>query len=304
MMTQSVQQLNFNHLYYFHMVATEGSLSAAARRMGVTQPTVSEQIKQLERSLGTSLFERKRGGGLSLNEEGRRVLEHTQVMFRASERLLCELDGHADSSRRALQVGISSTITRTFAAQFFLPLFEMPAIAPRIRSGSHEVLFERLVALELDILLTDTLPHEPEELGLKTRVVHTPRLVAVASPEMAARIHAFPEDLASVPLLRFTQGARVRYETDRYLRERGVVPQIAGETDDVSLMAHAAAVGIGVAFVPSTVIRDQTEKGTLVEIAPVAEIEQRVYAVFAHRETPAQVLDAVESLVQPGVGAT
>lgn len=51
--------LNYNHLYYFHVAALEGSVAAAAVRLGVTQPTVSEQVRALERALEVSLFERQ-----------------------------------------------------------------------------------------------------------------------------------------------------------------------------------------------------------------------------------------------------
>ena len=53
--------LNFNHLYYFHVVASEGSVKAAADRLGLTQPTVSEQIRSLERDLDVQLCERAAG---------------------------------------------------------------------------------------------------------------------------------------------------------------------------------------------------------------------------------------------------
>ena len=57
-----MQSLNFNHLYYFHVVACTGSLAAASRRLNVTQPTISAQIRQLEASLNATLFERAASG--------------------------------------------------------------------------------------------------------------------------------------------------------------------------------------------------------------------------------------------------
>src|SRR5690606_23757307 len=75
--------LNFNHLYYFYVTAREGSISAAATKLGVTQPTISEQIKSLERFLGAQLFERH-PEGMRLNEAGQIAYEHAEVMFRAS----------------------------------------------------------------------------------------------------------------------------------------------------------------------------------------------------------------------------
>mgnify|MGYP001043149089 CR=1 FL=1 len=49
--------LNYNHLYYFHVAAIEGSVAGAAERLGVTAATVSEQVRALERALGKKLFE-------------------------------------------------------------------------------------------------------------------------------------------------------------------------------------------------------------------------------------------------------
>ena len=77
--------LNYNHLYYFHRVASAGSIARAAESLGVTQPTVSEQIKQLERALGVALFQRA-AGGLRLTDTGQRTYAHTTAMFRAGER--------------------------------------------------------------------------------------------------------------------------------------------------------------------------------------------------------------------------
>ena len=57
--------LNYHHLYYFWVVAHEGSISAATRKLNLTQPTISAQLRQLEESLGEKLFE-KSGRGLML----------------------------------------------------------------------------------------------------------------------------------------------------------------------------------------------------------------------------------------------
>ena len=87
--------LNYNHLYYFHVAATEGSVAGAAEKLGVTQPTVSEQLRALERSLGVTLFDRS-PTGLKLTGSGRLAFEHTSVMFRASERLIESLRSQAE----------------------------------------------------------------------------------------------------------------------------------------------------------------------------------------------------------------
>ena len=71
-MASPVRLPNFNHLYYFHVVATEGSLAKAARRLRVTQPTISAQIRNLEQFVGHRLFDRS-GRGMRLTSKGEYV---------------------------------------------------------------------------------------------------------------------------------------------------------------------------------------------------------------------------------------
>jgi DNA-binding transcriptional LysR family regulator len=80
--------INFNHLYYFHVTASEGSVKAAADRLGVTQPTVSEQIRMLERAFERAAV-RLHPSGLKLTQSGRDAYEHTTTMFWPLTRLCC-----------------------------------------------------------------------------------------------------------------------------------------------------------------------------------------------------------------------
>src|SRR5687767_1653793 len=72
--------LNYHHLFYFWTVAKEGSIARATSKLGLAQPTISAQLKALERSLGEKLFERA-GRGLVLTEIGRTVLRYAEEIF-------------------------------------------------------------------------------------------------------------------------------------------------------------------------------------------------------------------------------
>src|SRR5262245_37107753 len=151
--------LNYNHLYYFHVAANEGSVAGAAALMGVTQPTVSEQIRALERTLGVTLFERT-ATGLRLTEIGRLAHEHTSVMFGAGDRLV-EALGYAPAALpRILRVGISAAVARSSAADFLMPLFAIDDCIPSIRSGGAVELIRELRSAEIDLVLTESPPPE------------------------------------------------------------------------------------------------------------------------------------------------
>ena len=78
--------LNYNHLYYFYRVATDGSITRASERLHLTPQTISGQISTLEDQLGIDLFQRK-GKKLYLTEMGRQVYSYTEEIFQLGEEL-------------------------------------------------------------------------------------------------------------------------------------------------------------------------------------------------------------------------
>src|SRR4051812_49637267 len=83
--------LNYNHLYYFWMVAREGGVTRAAEELMVSQPTVSAQLKELETALGHRLFDRA-GRGRVLTEAGRIAFNYASEIFSLSQDLLNALE--------------------------------------------------------------------------------------------------------------------------------------------------------------------------------------------------------------------
>lgn len=78
--------LNYHHLYYFYVIAKEGSIAKACGRLLLAQPTLSAQLKQFEKNIGRPLFER-RPRKLTLTEEGRIVLDYAESIFELGEEM-------------------------------------------------------------------------------------------------------------------------------------------------------------------------------------------------------------------------
>ncbi len=283
--------LNFNHLYYFHVTASEGSVKAASQRLGVTLPTVSEQIRLLERAVGAQLFDRS-GGGLKLTQAGRDAYEHTSQMFLASQRLMESL-GHADAGASiTLRVGVSAAISRTMAADFLMPLLTVDQCRPSIRTGDFNDLLRDLRAYELDLLVGETEPLGDVGNGIETRLIHSPTLVAVAPVDI--------EPLANwdnLALLEYRPTSVFHWEVESFLKERGLFPRRAGELDDTLLMLEAVRRGSFVAFVPRTIARAAIKQGSVQAIAKVPTANAGVHAIFHSGDAMELVREAVEKLI-------
>ncbi|RLM49138.1 LysR family transcriptional regulator, partial [Halobellus sp. Atlit-31R] len=104
---------NFRHLYYFWVVAKEGSITRAAERLGLAIQTVSTQLAQLEQSMGKALFTQQ-GRRLTLTEAGRLALSYADQIFLLGEQMQ-EALLEADSARTRLTVGISDSLPKLTA---------------------------------------------------------------------------------------------------------------------------------------------------------------------------------------------
>lgn len=291
--------LNLKHVYYFHAVATEGSIARAARVLNVSQSTISEQVKALEEFLETPLFERRKGG-LQLNDSGRQVHEHTQVIFKAARRLIQELNPARVQTDWVLEVGITPTVSRTVSTRRLTPLFQLEKVSPRVRFGMYSDLLEDLLSGELDLLVSENEPPTiyREKLGL-TPIAESP-LVLVASPEQAEKIRNFPTDLNAIPLVNYTQNSRYRMQLDAWLIDQGLNPEIAGAVDDVSLLASLAKRGVGAVAVPETVVTSSVDNGSLELLGHVDTGPAVVFAHYNETNTPELVKRAVEAMLRSG----
>ncbi len=283
--------LNYNHLHYFHVAAVEGTVAGAADRLGVTQPTVSEQVRALERTLGVSLFERT-ATGLRLTDAGRLAYEHTSVMFRAGERLVESL-GHAESSvPRSLRVGLSGSVARTTTSDLLMPLLALEDCVPSIQLGDTANLIRCLRDNELDLVLCETDPPEAHRRGLEIARVDETSLVAVAQPTLEPT-----DDWQNVTVVQYRNSSSYHWEVETFLETKGYRPRIAAEVDDALFLVEAAARGGHVAFVPRSVARDAIAAGRLKILARLDPAHTGVFALYQDGEGSDLARKAVEVLI-------
>jgi DNA-binding transcriptional LysR family regulator len=194
-----MKAMDWNHIRAFHATAIAGSLSAAARQLGVTQPTLSRQVVALEADLGVTLFER-RGRRLVLNATGMELLEHIRIMGDAADTLALAASG------RTQEIGgrVCISATDTFAA------YLLPEIVARIRSEAPQITIAIVASNQIsdlhrgeaDIAIRHVRPDRP---GLVGRHVRDTEASFFASEDWVARngLPKAPADLAKAGLMGF-----------------------------------------------------------------------------------------------------
>jgi DNA-binding transcriptional LysR family regulator len=168
-------KFDWNRARAFLVTAEEGSLSAAARALDMTQPTLGRQVSALEEELGVSLFERV-GRGLNLTPSGQDLLEHVQAMGQAATQLSLVANGH--SQEIAGKVCISAS---EIHAAYLLPSIvnklrkEQPGIIIEIVSSNNP---SDLLRREADIAIRSFRPTEAELISKKITDVEAPLFAA------------------------------------------------------------------------------------------------------------------------------
>ena len=285
-------QINLHHLRLFRAVASDGTLTGAARGLNLSQSALSTQLRALEASLGQDLFER-RGRGLVLTEAGRIALDHAEAIFRTADDLTATLR-ETGRARRALRVGALATLSRNFQMQFLRPLIGRPDVEVVIRSGSQDELLRGLEALALDVVLTNLAPardaaspwliHRLDEqpVGL----IGTPARVGRPALPLAGLI-------ASQPLILPTRETALRAAFDALAARLGVTPILAAEVDDMAMIRLLTRADAGLAIIPPIVVRDELLSGALVEAARLDGIGETFFAVTQQRRFPNPLLAEV-----------
>lgn len=287
--------MNYNHLYYFHVIAQEGSLARASRRLNVSQPTLSEQLKQLELFFKCKLFDRK-GGTLRINENGRRTLEITEDMFHLGDRLLESFETSPDPAKKRVEVGVVVTAARSLTTDRFVNLFRDEEVLVRVRHGDNQFLLHELVGTGLDILITESLPQQAKEKGVISARIPSPPFVLIAHRELAA---SFTSDTVSSlhnqPFIHYTTQSTYRWEIDQYFRNQHIEPTIIAEADDVYVIRDAVAENLGFGVVPQRILDDgEINK----DIAVIGRIERDfpIYALYNDKEVSSEIKAAIDVL--------
>jgi LysR family transcriptional regulator, transcriptional activator of nhaA len=278
-----MEWLNYHHLFYFWTVARAGSIARAAEELRLAQPTISNQLKTLEASLGVKLLERQ-GRRLVLTDVGRTVLRYADDIFRTGRELQRAVKGLPTGQRLRLVAGVVDVIPKRMAALLLQPAVDAhPDLVMVCREGPLPQLLASLAVHELDVVIADV--PATEEVKVKA---FNHRLGDCGTTFFAAAKHAhlrkgFPRSLHGAPVLLPSPGTALRRALEAWFAAAGVQPAIAGEFDDSALMMAFGARGSGVFAVPRVLEDDVRAQHGVQVVGRAEDVREAFYAITVER---------------------
>ena len=285
--------VELRHLVALRTVAEEGSLAGAARKLGYSQPAVSQQLATLERLVGARLVERRPGAReVQVTAAGRRVLVHGEAMLARAQAADAELRGLERGTVGSLRLGtIPSVGARVVPA--LLRRFEQswPEVTVElVESADDRRLLAQVEAAELDFAFASA-PVEGTTLESR-QLLEDPYVLFVAadSPLAAARRKIGLARLAKLQLIVCDQSLA----PEALLRSHGIDAHIRYRVDDNATLAGLVAEGLGAGLVPRLALA--CARPDLVELELAAELPPRRIALVWHRDR--EQTEAARDLVE------
>jgi DNA-binding transcriptional LysR family regulator len=292
-----MKAMQLSQLAYFVAVAEECSFTRAAERVGVAQPSLSQQVRALESDLGAVLVHRIRGN-ISLTASGETLLPVARRMLADAETARREIRELAELGRGRVRLGATpSLFTGLLPAMLASYRQTYPGVDIVVHEGGSRDLQRDLAegALDLALVVDARLGDDPE---LATIPLLAEDLVIISrhgQPGPTRRARMSIAELKDVPLVMFRAGYDLRETTVEACRAAGFEPRFAIEGGEMDAVLEFVNAGLGVAVVPSTVVRDRFR------VTPFSAPGLSRTVVLARRrdlEPPRAAQALIESLVE------
>jgi DNA-binding transcriptional LysR family regulator len=260
-----VLPLNFNHLYYFYIVAKRGSFSQAAADLHISQSSISVQIKQFEGALGHTLFNRIKTG-VELTDSGQILFEYADDVFHDIERIQDALEAVEHQIRGSIALGTVTSIG-IYMLPNVLKVFhrEFPEVKISVDVQSPRDLIDSVKLGKTDFAVLPSSREYPEltRIPLKKNKLF---LVAPKGHPLAGEGPVSPAELEKYPFLGFDEGTELRVMMDGLFRRMSLSIEYAMASSNVAAVKHMALAGLGLAILPETAVGPEIRQGRLVRL--------------------------------------
>ncbi|MFT6070017.1 MAG: LysR family transcriptional activator of nhaA [Bacteriovoracaceae bacterium] len=274
-------KVNFNHLHYFLTIAREGTIVKASKKLHITQPALSHQLKNFELDLGKKLFDRK-GRRLVLNDDGRQVLEYGEKIFRQSDEMLEVLKSENPIVSRTLRVGVISWLPSESIYEFLKPLLFSSHIQIQVFQKDLDSLLEEVKSEKLDIILCDS-PYSGRSKKLTGKKISSEEIHCVTAYDEKVK-GKFPQSINHKRLITFSEASELTDHVDGFLKDNQLNVNLLGQFTDTSLISFSVEKGGVISFLPKTITKRGIKEKTLKKIGVLQGVEFSIWAIYRKDE--------------------
>lgn len=282
------QWINYHHLFYFKTIAEEGTVSKAAAKLRLGQPTLSAQLKQFEDSLGVQLFERHHKK-LVLTEQGRVALDYSKNIFRMGSEMYEVLHDRLKPLKPSLHIGALDSVPKQIVLQLVKQAFRISPCQIALSEGKSDELLRELVSHQMDIMVTNFLPTGIDSKGLYPKSIAKKNVAFYAAPKFQGLRKGFPKSVSGEPMILPSYDSRLRQDLDHWAKLNKIELNTIVESQDISIKKLMAINEMGLIPTATHTVTGQVSRGELIEIGRLQGVHEELFLVTAHRKIENQI---------------
>ena len=273
--------MTIRHLKIFIAVAETGKMSLAAQKLYLTQPTVSQAIRELEEHYETRLFDRL-SRRLYITEPGQHLLKMAKAAVHSFDEM--ELQMQSETKTEHFRIGATVTI-----GSCMLPglLEDFQKLRPQTDTFSYirntQAVEEKLLRSELDVGIVEGVIKSPDLVSLPL-VDDYLVLACSADHPFASRNTFSPSDLEGLDFVMREYGSGTRALFEDYLRQNHISIHERVEAPFPEAMKHAILVNRCLAVISVRLIEDEIQKGTIHMLQDPENIWNRTFKLVYHKD--------------------
>lgn len=275
--------INYHHLFYFKTIAEEGSVSRAAEKLRVGQPTLSAQLKQFEDTLGVQLFERQHKK-LILTEQGKVALDYSKNIFRMGSEMYEVLHDRLKPLKPAVHLGALDSVPKQIVLQMVKQALRISPCQITLSEGKSDELMRELTTHRMDLMLTNFLPAATDAKGLYPKSVSKKTVSFYGASKFKSLKKGFPKSISGVPLILPTYDSQLRQNIDHWAKLNQIELNIVIESQDISVKKMMAIHGMGLVALAAYGVTGQIAGGDLMEIGQLQGVYEEIFLVTAQRK--------------------
>ncbi len=280
--------VNLDLYRVFYTVAKCGSLTRAAEELYISQPAVSQSIKQLENQLGVTLFNRTHRG-MELSEQGGKVIfkevESALKLFYEAEERIGQMKGEATG---IIRIGASDTIFEYFLADKIVDYHKrFPAVKIELLADFTPETIEKLKANRCDVAFVN-LPIEVDpalKLHESSARLHDIFIAGDAFSSLQGKEISLAQ-LKEYPLIFMNKNTVARHSLNRFLSSVGVELSPSIEVGSWDLMKRLVVRGMGIGVIPSEYVQKEVEENTIFEVKTEPVLPVRSVGMLLPKNKP------------------
>ncbi len=275
--------INYHHLFYFKTIAEEGTVSKAAIKLRIGQPTLSAQLMQFEDNLGIRLFERQHKK-LTLTEQGKVALDYSKNIFRLGSEMLEVLHDRLKPLKPALHLGALDSVPKQIVLQLVQQALQISPCQITLSEGKPDELLRELVSHKMDLMVTDFLPTGTDARGLYPKLVTKKNIAFYGAPQFKNLKKEFPQSISGQPMVFPTYDSKLRQDLEHWAKLNKIELNIVIESQDISVKKLMAVNGIGLIPMANHAVSGQIAGDELVEIGKLKGVYEEIFLVTAQRK--------------------